>query len=70
MFPVARQGKIGFDKNHVHFVITISPRYAIADVTAQLKSQSLLQIRAEFTRLKQMKCILVTGIVCQQRRLR
>ena len=37
---------------------------------AQLKSRSLLQIRAEFARLKQMKCILVTGIVCQQRRLR
>ena len=70
MFPVARQGKIGFDKNHVHFVMTISPRYAIADVTAQLKSRSLLQIRAEFARLKQMKCILVTGIVCQQRWLR
>lgn len=34
--------------------MTISPRYAIADVTAQLKSQFSLQIRAEFTRLKQM----------------
>ena len=46
--------KIGFDKDHVHFVMTIPPRYAIADVMAQLKSQSSSQIRAKFTWLSKV----------------
>ena len=46
--------KIGFDKDHVHFVMTIPPRYAIADVMAKLKSQSSSQIRAKFTWLSKV----------------
>ena len=44
--------KIGFDKDYVHFVMTIPPRYAIADVMAKLKSQSSSQIRAKFSSAK------------------
>lgn len=40
--------KIGFDLDHVHFIITIHPKYAISDVMAQLKSQSSSHIRAKF----------------------
>ena len=46
--------EIGFDKDHVHFVMTIPPRYAIADVMAKLKSQSSSQIRAKFTWLSKV----------------
>lgn len=46
--------QIGFDKDHVHFVMTIPPRYAIADVIASLKSQSASQIRAKFTWLSRV----------------
>ena len=46
--------KIGFDKDHVHFVMTNPPRYAIADVMAKLKSQSSSQIRAKFTWLNKV----------------
>ena len=46
--------QIGFDKDHVHFVMTIPPRYAIADVMASLKSQSASQIRAKFTWLSRV----------------
>lgn len=44
----------GFDQDYVHFVMTIPPRYAIADVMASLKSQSASQIRAKFTWLSRV----------------
>ena len=31
---------IGFDGDHVHMVMTISPKYSIASVMGQMKSQS------------------------------
>lgn len=46
--------QIGFDQDYVHFVMTIPPRYAIADVMASLKSQSASQIRAKFTWLSRV----------------
>ena len=46
--------EISFDKDHIHFVMTIPPRYAIADVMAKLKSQSSSQIRAKFTWLSKV----------------
>ena len=61
--PGCELEKICFDKDHVHFVMTIPPihfvmtippRYAIADVMAKLKSQSSSQIRAKFTWLSKV----------------
>src|SRR3989344_1752660 len=39
---------IGFDRDHVHLVMQIPPKYAIADVVAQLKSQSASIMRKKF----------------------
>lgn len=39
---------IGFDQDHLHLVIQIPPRYALAAVVAQLKSQSASTLRAKF----------------------
>ena len=39
---------IGFDKNHVHMVMVIPPKYAIADVMDTLKSQSSSILRRKF----------------------
>ena len=46
--------KIGFDQDHVHFVMTIPPKYAISDVIGYLKSQSTSQLRAKFTWLSKV----------------
>ena len=39
---------IGFDGDHVHMVLEIPPKYAIADVVGQLKSQSASRLRKKF----------------------
>lgn len=52
--PGCELEKIGFDKDHVHFVITIPPKYAISDVMARLKSQSSSHVRAKFTWLSKV----------------
>ena len=39
---------IGFDQDHVHLVMQIPPKYAIADVVAQMKSQSSSIMRRKF----------------------
>ena len=39
---------IGFDQDHLHMVLQIPPKYAIADVVAQLKSQSASRLRTKF----------------------
>ena len=39
---------IGFDLDHVHMIIEIPPKYAVADVVAQLKSQSASILRKKF----------------------
>jgi putative transposase len=36
---------IGFDKDHLHFVMVIPPKYAIATVMGTLKSQSASYLR-------------------------
>ena len=46
--------RIGFDADHVHFVITIPPRYAVSSVIARMKSQSASNIRAKFTWLSKV----------------
>ena len=39
---------IGFAKDHVHMVMVIPPKYSIASVMGQLKSQSSSQLRKRF----------------------
>ena len=39
---------IGFDHDHCHIVMQIPPKYAIADIMAQLKSQSASKLRQKF----------------------
>ena len=36
---------IGFDKDHLHMVMSIPPKYSVASVIGQLKSQSASQLR-------------------------
>ncbi len=45
---------IGFDKDHFHMVMQIPPKYAIADVMAQLKSQSASMLRKKFEWLQKV----------------
>ncbi len=40
---------IGFDGDHLHMVMVIPPKYAIADVMGKLKSQSSSCMRKQFT---------------------
>lgn len=40
---------IGFDLDHLHMVMVIPPKYAVAEVMGQLKSQSAAQLRRKFT---------------------
>jgi len=39
---------IGFDKDHLHLVMEIPPKYSVASVVAQLKSQSASRLRTKF----------------------
>ena len=39
---------IGFDLDHLHMVMVIPPKYSIAAVIGQLKSQSASMLRAKF----------------------
>jgi len=40
---------IGFDRDHLHMVMTIPPKYSIAEVMGKLKSQSSSQLRQAFS---------------------
>jgi len=39
---------IGFDQDHLHMVMVIPPKYAIADVMGIMKSQSASTLRRRF----------------------
>ena len=39
---------IGFDKDHVHMVMTIPPKYSISSVMGKMKSQSSSELRKAF----------------------
>ena len=39
---------IGFDKDHLHMMMSIPPKYSISSVMGKLKSQSASQLRKEF----------------------
>jgi len=45
---------IGFDLDHLHMVIVIPPKYSIASVIGQLKSQSASMLRAKFDWLEKV----------------
>lgn len=46
--PGVKIETIGFDSDHLHMVIIIPPKYSIASVLGQLKSQSASQLRRTF----------------------
>jgi putative transposase len=46
--PGVKLETIGFDKDHLHLVMSIPPRYSIALIMGKLKSQSSSQIRKSF----------------------
>ena len=46
--PGCRLETIGFDKDHLHMVMVIPPKYAVAEVMATLKSQSASYLRKKF----------------------
>ena len=39
---------IGFDKDHLHMIVSIPPKYSISSVMGKLKSQSASQLRKAF----------------------
>jgi putative transposase len=39
---------IGFDKDHLHMMVSIPPKYSISSVMGKLKSQSASQLRKAF----------------------
>jgi len=46
--PGVKLETIGFDKDHLHMVMSIPPKYSIAAVMGQLKSQSASRLRNRF----------------------
>jgi putative transposase len=45
---------IGFDGDHLHMVMVIPPKYAIADVMGRLKNQSASYMRKKFPWLEKV----------------
>ena len=45
---------IGFDKDHLHMVIVIPPKYSVSDVMGRLKSQSSSRMRKKFAWLEKV----------------
>ncbi len=45
---------IGFDSDHLHMVMLIPPKYALADVMGILKSQSASRLRLKFNWLEKV----------------
>lgn len=52
--PGVRIESIGYDEDHVHMVMDIPPRYSIASVIGQLKSQSASGMRRKFQWLEKV----------------
>jgi putative transposase len=46
--PGVKLETIGFDKDHLHMVMSIPPTYSIASIMGQLKSQSASRLRDHF----------------------
>ena len=47
--PGVKLETIGFDKDHLHMVMSIPPKYSISSVVGKLKSQSASQLRRKFS---------------------
>ena len=47
--PGVKLETIGFDKDHLHMVMSIPPKYSISSVMGKLKSQSASQLRRKFS---------------------
>jgi putative transposase len=45
---------IGFDLDHLHMVMSIPPKYSIANVLGELKSQSASRLRKKFSWLSKV----------------
>ena len=45
---------IGFDNDHLHMLMVIPPKYSIASVMVQLKSQSASELRRKFKWLEKV----------------
>lgn len=52
--PGTKIETIGFDKDHIHMVMIIPPKYAISDVMATMKSQSASYLRKKFNFLEKV----------------
>jgi len=52
--PGVKIKTIGFDGDHAHMVMVIPPKYSIADVMGQLKSQSASELRERFKWLEKV----------------
>ena len=52
--PGVKVETIGFDKDHLHMVMVIPPKYCIASVMGKLKSQSASHLRKYFKWLSQV----------------
>ena len=52
--PGVKLETIGFDKDHLHMVMSIPPKYSIASVMGQLKSQSASLLRKRLSWLSQV----------------
>ena len=52
--PGVEMEAIGFDKDHLHMVMSIPPKYSIAAVMGQLKSQSASRLRDHFSWLSKV----------------
>jgi len=52
--PGVTLGSIGFDKDHVHMVMSIPPKYSISSVMGKLKGQSASQLRKAFSWLSKV----------------
>ena len=52
--PGVKLETIGFDKDHMHMVMSIPPKYSISAVMGQLKSQSASRLRDHFSWLSKV----------------
>jgi len=52
--PGVKIETIGFDKDHLHIVMTIPPKYSISSVIGKLKSQSSSLLRRKFSWLSKV----------------
>ena len=46
--------EIGIDKDHVHLLIVIPPKYAVSDIVRDIKSNTARRVKAKFEFLKKV----------------